>query len=116
MLLNDFSGLSESNRSENPLYAVNILTHMIGEIVENVVFDDNYWDEVLVFTRYEVQKHIDAGYGLDRYVESYDAWGRRRIFAQLSSEDMAILIFASPSDGIVVTRIPRKTTKDVFAE
>jgi len=84
--------------------------------VESVVFDDSYWDEVLVFTRYEVQKHIDAGYVLDRYVESYDAWGSRRIFAQLSGEDMSILIFASPSDGVVITRIPRKTTKDVITE
>lgn len=79
---------------------------MIGEIVERVVFDGDYWDEILVFTRYEVQKHIDAGYTLDRYLETHDTWGRSRIFAQLSKDGISITLFASPEDGIVISRQP----------
>lgn len=85
---------------------------MIGEIVERVVFDDDYWDEVLVFARYEVQKHVDAGYSLDRYFESHDAWGRRRIFAELSNDDTSITIFASPEDGIVIARHPKAKNEE----
>ncbi|NPA76955.1 MAG: hypothetical protein GXN93_04350 [Candidatus Diapherotrites archaeon] len=79
---------------------------MIGEIVDRVVFDDGYWDEILVFARYEIQRHVGSGYELDKYIESYDAWGKRRIFAQLRGDDSTIVIFASPEDGLVVSRLP----------
>jgi hypothetical protein len=79
---------------------------MIDEIVEPVVFDDGYWDEALVFARHEVQKHVDAGYTLKRYIESYDAMGKEHLFAELAGEDSTVYIFASPEDGLVVSRVP----------
>ncbi len=79
---------------------------MIGEIVEPVVFDDGYWDEALIFARYTVQQHVDDGYSLDVYAESHDAWGRRRVFAKLRGRGDVVIIFASPEDGLVVSRRP----------
>ncbi len=79
---------------------------MIDDVVENVVFDDGYWDEALVFARYEVQRHVDNGYRLDRYIESYSPYGKERIYAELSKDGERIIIFASPEDGLVVNRMP----------
>lgn len=80
---------------------------MIDDVIENVVFDDCYWDEALVFARYEVEKHVENGYELVRYVESYNQYGRERLYAELEKNGERIIIFASPDDGLVVSRIPK---------
>ena len=79
---------------------------MIDDVVEMVGFDEGNWDEVLVISRYEVEKHIDNGYNLVRYFESYDPREKERIYAELEKNGEKIIIFASPSDGLCVSRIP----------
>ncbi|MDN5358260.1 MAG: hypothetical protein PWP76_103 [Candidatus Diapherotrites archaeon] len=79
---------------------------MIADVIERVVFDDGYWDEALLFARYEVQRHVDAGYELKRYVESYSPYGRERIYAELEKDGERIIIFASPEDGLAIARYP----------
>lgn len=82
---------------------------MIDDVVEMVGFNDDYWDEVVVFTRFEVEKHVDRGYSLLRYVESYQPLGFERIYAELEKGGEKVIIFASPKDGIYVSRIPAQT-------
>ncbi len=79
---------------------------MIDDVVENVVFDDRYYDEALVFARYEVQRHVDSGYELKRYVESYTPYGYERLYAELEKNGERIVILASPEEGIAITRYP----------
>jgi len=79
---------------------------MIDDVVENVVFDDRYFDEALVFARYEVQRHVDSGYELKRYVESYTPYGYERLYAELERNGERVVILASPHEGLAVTRYP----------
>jgi len=79
---------------------------MIDDVVEMVGFDEEHWDEVLVFARYEVEKHLDRGYRLVRYVEAYSPHERERVYAELEKDGDRIIIFASPDDGLLVSRVP----------
>jgi len=82
---------------------------MLDDVVEIIGFDDRYWDESVVFTKYEIEKHLEKGYELVRYVETYHPSGGERIYAELEKEGEKIIIFASPVDGLNISRIPVKT-------
>ncbi len=81
---------------------------MIDDVVERVVFDDRYYDEALVFARYEVQVHVDSGYELKRYVESYSPYGYERLYAELEKNGERVIILASPEEGVAISRYPAR--------